>query len=51
MKARITAWIVVLGVIWGAWHLVGKWRNPWQAAVPVTAVMPSMPGCSKECTE
>lgn len=51
MKARITAWIVVVGLGWGAVHLIGKWKNPWTAAVPVTAVMPSMPECTKECTE
>lgn len=51
MKARITAWVVVVGLAWGAVHLVSKWKNPWQAAVPVTSVMPAMHGCSKECTE
>jgi len=51
MKARITAWIVVLGLVWGFWTLLAKWKNPWSVAVPVTAVMPVMPGCSKECTE
>lgn len=51
MRTRVIAWVAVLGIAWVGWHYVRKWENPWQAAVPVTAVMPAMPGCGKECTE
>ena len=51
MKTRVIAWVVVLGLGLVGWHFVSKWRNPWVVAVPVTAVMPAMPGCSKECAQ
>lgn len=49
MKARIVAWVVVLGLGYAAFVAVSKFQNPWKVVVPVTAVMPVMPECSEDC--
>ena len=52
MKARVIAWIIVLGVIYGAYTLVSSWKNPLttNSLSPVTEMMPPMPKCGEKCT-
>ncbi|BEP50574.1 hypothetical protein [Variovorax sp. V116] len=50
MKARIVAWVIVLGLAYAGYSFASKWDNPWgKVAMPVTAVMPSMPQCGEDC--
>lgn len=52
MMARVIAWAIVLGVIFGAYTLVSRWKNPFSTGglSPVTQMLPPMPKCGEKCT-
>ncbi len=50
MTARITAWALVIGTVWGIAHYGGQLRNPWALSNPVLSNLPDTPqGCRERC--
>lgn len=51
MIGRVIAWVFVLGLGWGASHVIGLWSSPWTVPVsPIMSVLPDQPdGCGEKC--
>lgn len=50
MKARLFAWVIVLGIGFIAYRFWDAWQNPWKGAPTITNVMPKVTPCGKDCT-